>query len=372
MSGSAITDGSSSLGRRVDGDLARAARLLRQTEDAHKDALHILPLSSIPLSTAGLQKWQMMKNARLDSVIQVYSVDKRTHGQIPIHELGKYFDDRESLLKDIPVLKKLSQLHSFDVYTLRIQLRRLNIRVTGQEQLQLSETKRLELMQFMTGFTRPLIQNVFGGENASVTDFDQLVGLFSQPDKGEALRNLKILADRLGVGLLEIPNFLEEYGDVALSMAYYRAIFTDLFPKLKDFGQWAQETAESYRFKNDRKFQEKYAGMIGLMEESSKAVSDILDGFNKAAESFWRDIQMASFHAMREVITEQHVLIGAWLCGLYVTNEAWQQQFNGKRASPDKCAEFIQAEIIPGLSAAKQATLPKPAGREPPPLIIAG
>src|SRR5215468_4798515 len=130
MAEGASAVGPGSVGRKVDKDFERAAQLLQRTQDAHKDALHILPLSSIPLSTAGLQKWQMMKNARLDSVIQVYSVDKRTHGQIPIHELGKYFDDRESLLKDIPILKKLAQLHSFDVYTLRIQLRRLGIPVT--------------------------------------------------------------------------------------------------------------------------------------------------------------------------------------------------------------------------------------------------
>ena len=78
-----------------------------------------------------------------------------------------------------------------------------------------------------------------------------------------------------------------------------------------------------------------------------------------------------SFRAMRSLITDQHVVIGAWLCGLYVTNDAWQQQFAGKNANPDKCAEFIQAEIIPGLSAAKRATMPKMARIEHPPVLNA-
>jgi hypothetical protein len=371
MSESAALNGAGSVTRKLDRDIDRAKALLQRTHDEHKDSLHILPLSSIPLSTAGLQKWQMMKNARLDSVIQVYTVDKRTHGQIPIHELGKYFDDRESLLKDIPILKKVSQLHSFDVYTLRIELRRLGISVTEQGELQLSDSRRQDLLHFMREFTRPLIQNVFGGEGATITDFEQLVGMFSQPDKGEALRNLKILADRLQVGLTEIPNFLEEYGDIALSMAYFRGIFAELLPRLRDFSQWAKATAESYRFKQDVKFQEKYAGMVELLEESSKAVSAILASFDDTAKSFWGDIRMESFKAMRNLITDQHVVIGAWLCGLYVTNAAWQQQFAGKRANPDKCAEFIQAEIIPGLSAAKRATLPKMARIEHPPVINA-
>jgi hypothetical protein len=362
----------SSWTKRVDVDADRAAAVLARMQDAQKDALHVLPLSAIPLSTAGLQKWQLMKNARLETVIQVYSINKSTHGQIGIADLGKYFNDRENLLKDIPILKKLGQLNSFDVYTLRIQLRRLGIPVTGSDQLQLSETKRQELLHFMREFTRPLIQTVFGGDGATITDFDQLVGMFSNPDRGEALRNLKTLADRLHVGLTEIPNFLEEYGDIALSMAYFRAIYSELKPRLAAFNSWAKDTAQHFRFREDAKFQEKYLQMVELLEEACNAVSGVLDSFDKIARSFWQELSMGSFHTMRDMITDQHVVVGGSLCGLYVTNDAWLQQFHGKRASPDKCAEFIHAEMIPGLSATRRAASKAPPEPRKTPQVLIG
>ncbi|MBI1775594.1 MAG: hypothetical protein HYR63_09620 [Proteobacteria bacterium] len=366
----ATANGSGRAAARIDIDTDRAAALLARVHDAQKDALHILPLSAIPLSTAALQKWHLMKNVRLETVIEVYNVNKTTHGQIAIGELSKYIDDRDNLLKDIPVLKKLGSLPSFDVYTLRIQLRRLGIAVTGADQLQLSEAKRQELLHFMREFTRPLIQKVFGGEGASVTDFDQLIAMFSQPDRGEALRNLKLLADRLQVGLTEIPNFLEEYGDIALSMAYFRGIFSDIEPLLAEFVTWSRETAESFRFREDAKFQQKHAMMLAMLDEIGKSVSAILDGFDKTAKSFWEGISMESFRSMRDTITDQHAIIGGSLCGLHVTTDAWQQQFRGKRASADKCADFIHAEMFPGLSAVKRAASP-PAPKPSPTVLTA-
>src|SRR5258708_178515 len=365
-----MADGSRRAAARIDVDTDRAQALLSRLHDAQKDALHILPLSAIPLKTAGLQKWHLMKNARLETVIEVYSVNKSTHGQIAIGDLSKSFDDRENLLKDIPTLKKLGTLPSFDVYTLRIQLRRLGIAVTAGDQLQLSEAKRQELLHFMREFTRPLIQKVFGGEGAAITNFDQLVGMFSHPDKGEALRNLKLLADRLQVGLTEIPNFLEEYGDIALSMAYFRGVFSDIQPLLAKFVTWSSDTAESYRFREDAKFQQKHAMMLATLDEVCKSVSAILDGFDVTARSFWEGISMESFRSMRDMITEQHVIVGGSLCGLHVTVDAWQQKFNGKNASPDKCAEFIHAEMIPGLTALKRPAPPEPK-RAPPPVLTA-
>jgi hypothetical protein len=194
--------------------------------------------------------------------------------------------------------------------------------------------------------------------------------MFSHPDKGEALRNLKILADRLQVGLTEIPNFLEEYGDIAMSMAYFRGVFSELLPRLKAFRAWAEETAESYRFKDDAKFQQKYDSMLELLQEAQETVGGILEGFDKTARSFWQEISMGSFHYMRDMITEQHEVIGGSLCGLYVTTDAWQEQFNGKRASHDKCGEFILAEMIPGLMATKNAVAPVPQPKRTAPPVL--
>ncbi|MBI1777779.1 MAG: hypothetical protein HYR63_20760 [Proteobacteria bacterium] len=317
--------------------------------DHEKDSLHILPLSAIPLKTPGLQKWHLTKNVRLETVVEIFSLGKQVSGQVGVEELHKYFDDRKNVHDDLIVLRKLASLNSYDVYTLRIQLRRLGVVVTSQDALQLSEAKKQELVQFMRAFTRPLIQKVYGGLDAQITDFDQLVGLFSHPDRGEALRNLQVLADRLQVGLTDIPNFLEEYGDVFLSMAYYRSVFMQIRPHLAGFSQWTKEAAATYQLRGDAGFQKKCTGMLNTLDRLGLAVLAILEGFEETAKTFWNDITMESFGKLRETVTRQHALIGGLLCGLYVKLRIWGENFLGKRLNPEKSAGFILSDMLPGL-----------------------
>ncbi len=335
--------------------------------DDEKDSLHILPLAAIPLKTAGLQKWQLTKNARLETVVEIYNLDKGASGQVGVEELHKYFDDRGNIHNDLRVLRKLASLNSFDVYTLRVQLRRFGISVTSQNELQLSEAKKQELVQFMRSFTGPLIQKVYGGMDAQVANFDQLVGLFSHPDRGEALRNLQVLADRLQVGLTDIPNFLEEYGDVFLSMAYFRSVFASIRPQLTGFTDWAKASAGSHQLRSDAGFQRTCEGMLSTLDRISKAVLAILDGFDATAKTFWNDITKDSFGKLRETVTRQHALIGGMLCGLYVKLRIWGETFLGKRIKPEKSAAFIISDMIPGLETITSLREPraKPAFQAP-------
>jgi hypothetical protein len=319
------------------------------TRDEDKDALHILPLSSIPLKTPGLRRWSLTKNARLETVVEIFSLGKEGKGQVGVDELHKYFDDRSYAQDDLIVLGKLAALNSFDVYSLRIQLRRLNIPVTSQEELKLSETKKQQLVEFMRSFTRPLIQRVYGTGEQRIADFDQLVQLFSHPDRGEALRNLQLLADSLQVGLTEIPNFLEEYGDVFLSMAYYRSIFGGIEPGLELISAWSEEVSRSFRMRSDASFQRKNGAMLATLQRIAKAVRAILGGFEAMAKRFWDNLSMGSFKSLRETVSRQHELIGGLLCGLEVKLRIWRGLFLGRRTSPETSAAFMLSELVPGL-----------------------
>ncbi|MBM3535552.1 MAG: hypothetical protein FJX60_21270 [Alphaproteobacteria bacterium] len=210
----------------------------REVADARLDTLHILPLSIVPLKLQGLKKLSLSKNARLETVVEMYRTEDGGGGRVKIGDLGKYFSNREALMQDLVILRKLEVLRSFDVYTLRAELRRVGISVASSEKLQLSETKKAQLVDFMREFTRPLLQRVYGGQTSAITDFDQLIAMFSQPNKEEALRNLRLLADHLQVSLKEIPSFLEEYGDVFLSMAYFRSVFSTVLPIVTDLQSW--------------------------------------------------------------------------------------------------------------------------------------
>ena len=44
----------------------------RPSDDEARDSLHILPLSSIPLETPGLQHARLIKNVRLQTVVEMF------------------------------------------------------------------------------------------------------------------------------------------------------------------------------------------------------------------------------------------------------------------------------------------------------------
>lgn len=92
------------------------------------------------------------------------------------------FDNTDDFMADIATLQPMELLHSFDVYSLRIELRRLGISISDQEGMQLSEGKAKELTSYMTEFTRSLLGQIYGGGENNIEDMDQLLAMFKSPD----------------------------------------------------------------------------------------------------------------------------------------------------------------------------------------------
>lgn len=153
-----------------------------QFYDSDMDALHILPLSILPFENPFFAHTRMIKNTDLDSVIEVFSDKKTGSGQFTIdgiaHELGWAPGHPPP---DLILLKKLTKIPSYDVFSLRILLRKHGIRVNNIDTLQLSETKKAELGSYMRDFTRPLIRQIYGGD-VEINNFDDIVALFHNPD----------------------------------------------------------------------------------------------------------------------------------------------------------------------------------------------
>jgi hypothetical protein len=176
-------------------------------EDA-LDTLHTLPLSILPIETPILKRLMLVKNARLESVVELYSDDGSGGGQVPLNQLRNHFSDAgPSLDKDIEILNSLRDVGSFDVYTLRIALRELDIGFDQQDCLQLSQANRRELTRYMTVFTRPLIQRIYGPANQNITDMSDIVSLFTHPDRGQAVEQIHHVAEALGISVDEVPRF---------------------------------------------------------------------------------------------------------------------------------------------------------------------
>ncbi len=319
-------------------------------DDDARDSLHILPLSALPLETPGLQRARLIKNVRLNSVVEVFNDATAGSGQVAPSHLPMYFNSYPGeIARDLVKINRVAQIPSFDVYSLRIELRRLKIDVDECWGLQLSERRRAQLVQYMRIFTRPLIECVYGAVDVQVQSVDDLIRLFAQPDVDEARRRLRRMADRLDIGIGEIPSFLEEYGDIFLSLAYFRRCLDEIVPDVQNFLAWMEGVRASNAIRRDVRQQR-------LVEEVNRDLTDIItsitgrfESFDNRSKSFWQDINADSFRSIREAITAHHVTIGGVLCGLAVKMNLWKERF-AHGGGPVRRLEFIKSEILPGLS----------------------
>ena len=59
--------------------------------DTDRDSLHTLPLSILPLDTPSLNRARLIKNVRLNSVIELFTDKDTGSGQIDIEDLPHQF-----------------------------------------------------------------------------------------------------------------------------------------------------------------------------------------------------------------------------------------------------------------------------------------
>ena len=102
-------------------------RVPRGIDDFDRDSLHTLPLSMIPLQTFGLRRARMIKNARYESVVELFKDAATGSGQFYVDQLVTEFADIDE--DDLGILRMLRELPSYDMYSLRIRLRELDIPV---------------------------------------------------------------------------------------------------------------------------------------------------------------------------------------------------------------------------------------------------
>ena len=113
----------------------------------------------------------------------------RESGQVDVAQLPKTFKNLTP--GDLGILKKLSELPSYDVYSLRIVLRDLQIPINDYEELRLSADKTRELDAYMKVFTRPLLAQVFG-DDGTIREFSDIIQLFRQPAVKKAREQLTV------------------------------------------------------------------------------------------------------------------------------------------------------------------------------------
>jgi len=332
-------------------DTAANSRGPQGVPDVDRDSLHILPLAIMPIETPALRRAKLIKNVRLDSVLELFDDLQTGSGQMDIMDLGKEFGwPTDKPVADRTLLTQLSGLASYDVYSLRIHLREQGVMVSTIEALKLSPAKNIELTEYMKLFSRPLIMQIYGGEDLEIKDFDDVVGLFRDPDVKKAREKLDLMAEKLNIKLSAVPQFLEDYGDIFLSLSYYRQCLDQIEPIISDFLETMEDLRNNWQLRSDKNLMKACDEIENTINELMAAITGRFENFDRSTMSMWDNVSAERFQKVKELIESYHTTIGGVLCSLSVKMEAWAKLFPNKdTGGPVRRGEFIMSEIKQGI-----------------------
>lgn len=319
----------------------------REALQEDTDALHVLPLAIIPLKTPALARARLIKNSLLEGVVELFRDQHTGSGQCYPDDLPSRFriDDQE----DVALVKKLADLPSYDVYSLRAGLRRLGVAVDRHRHLRLSAAKQQALAPYMAAYVKPLVVRVYGQERTDVAGLGDIVQLFRTPDVDVALKNLRRLAASLDVPLEEVPTLLESYGDVYLSLSYYQHCLDEALPAIKNLLAAVTDLRANAQMRSERALQDTCRFVERKLHTMIADMGGLTDLFLRRTQDMWRDVSPESFRAMKAMIEGCQATVGGNLCVVTVKMQAWTKHFPSGHGALSKKASVLMSEMRPGL-----------------------
>jgi hypothetical protein len=324
---------------------------LKVIEDSDMDSLFILPLSIIPLQTHELRSARMVKNGRLQSAIEIFRDAQTGSGQIEVENLPQMMGwEQGQVHPDLAILRRLALMQSYDVYSLRIALRAHKIPVNNIESLRLSDEKMKQLTQYMMLFTRPLLQMIYAGDKIEISTYDDLMRLFRDPDIARARDRLEKFATNLKVPIMDVPRFLEDYGDTFMSLSYFRHCLDRLEPYFSACLDAIVPLRKHFQLMQDVTLMRTCTVIEDAINSVSASISGRLEVFEKRTAQMWENISPEEFRTVKAMIERYHVTIGGALCGLTVKMNAFARNFPHPSAGgPVKRADFMITEMSQGI-----------------------
>jgi hypothetical protein len=316
------------------------------------DSLHVLPLSILPLQNEKLAKHKLIKNNHLEGVVEVFATRESGSGQVALSAMPEIFGIKNAAMDpDYRMLCRLANLPSYDVYSLRRSIRDLGITLTDSSALNLSEDMNRVLAGYMSRFTKPLLASIYGGDGQQVERFEDLIGLFRDPDMKKALAKLKTMSEKLGTSLDQIPKFIEDYGDIFLSLSYYQHCLARIAPIINEFHTSINELKSGYAVKTKPQLITEANRIQKMLNALLTYVKRVFEDFEARSQDMWSNLSAQKFKHVQDVIQNAHTTVGGVLCGLTVKMTAWEKRFpNARAGSPGLREDFLLSEIRPGLS----------------------
>lgn len=318
--------------------------------EADRDTLHVLPLVTVPLVTPGLQKARLIKNTRLEGVVELFHGAETGSGQIRPDDLPKTFEFGDHNRQDLVLVEALSRLPSYDVFSLRGELRKLKLEVDENEHLRLSDQTKDRISGYMSQFIKPLVLFVYGDKAVKIAGQADLMTLVLSPEQAPSRQDLARLADSLEIRVAELPQFLQDYGDLYMSLAYYQYCLDGVADKLEDFRSWLDTARRDRSVGSNADFAKAGALLESRLVGGTLHIRNTLHTFRARTVDMWAEVSAAKFHAMRSLVLAYQTRIAGALCAITVKLNGWAAAFPSQAAGGmRRRVDFVMNEMRVGL-----------------------
>ncbi|MDR3438676.1 hypothetical protein [Telmatospirillum sp.] len=321
------------------------------------DSMFILPLSILPITTNSIRTARLIKNSQLKSIVEIFRDEQTGSGQVDVEALPSICGwPAGELHPDLVIIRQLALLPSYDVYSLRISLRQLHIQVNEHATLRLSPDKADELSRYMIMFTRPLTRIIYGDDGVEVKNYEDLIRLFRDPDVAKARERLINMAKTLSIEPMEVPDFLENYGDTFMSLSYFRHCLERLEPYFTACLESLIPIRHHFQLRQNANLMKTCDQVEEVVNAVTANITGTLEAFERRTLQMWNNITQEEFQTVRGMVERQHVTIGAALCGLTVKMNAFARAFPHAHAGgPIQRADFMMSDMIQGIEIIRDA-----------------
>jgi hypothetical protein len=310
-----------------------------------------LPLSIIPLTSQSLKSARLVKNKQMETMVELHGDPLSGSLQIRPEDVASTFPNSKD---DQAIITGLAALKSYDVYSLRTSLKQLGIDVDPKA-LELSSPVKEMLGQHALDFSRPLILNIFGTGSDGLDDAAaDLRKVLRDPDVARVQARLTLMAQTTGIPVAGIPEFLQTYSDLFLSVAYYRYSFERIGPDINRFWPWLAD------LRNYREISASPSAVASCrtVEENLRflctSIGERLAEFKAAFEVFLGDMNSKSFERLRQQVADKYTGMGAVLCGVVVKMRDWSNTFpDNNSGAPAARSKYVITELEPILQQLK-------------------
>jgi hypothetical protein len=172
----------------------------------------------------------------------------------------------------------------------------------------------------------------------------------------KARERLINMAKTLSIDVMDVPIFLENYGDTFMSLSYFRFCLERLEPYFSACLESLTPIRRHFQLKQNGNLMKTCDVVEDVINSVTAKITGTLEAFEKRTHQMWDNISQEEFQVVKNMVERHHVTIGAALCGLTVKMNAFARAFPHARAGgPIKRADFMMSDMIQGIEIIRDA-----------------